>query len=279
MFLSKAAKLSLEFRPLYKGSTGALLVICIFLSNDFAFGQIGDQKTACEIEIAKTLYEFQDWIRSGGLEQLDLSNTSLSQDPDVLRNKVLSEFNIAEIGCVGPGEYGFPIRIGTKEKVCRFIKKDQLHLFLCDQQQLVRLNHDNPAEARVLFAHEIFGLAGIESPHGDSSDYRISSQIRAFVNPLSGHLDLKKHNDFPNLNACFQMNDRLGELRTEFKGLSMVCEANPNLKVPNSPFASKSLEIMKAFEDVRKQCFRLCSDIPLVYRSCEIALSLKGECL
>ena len=92
---------------------------------------------------------------------------------------MLEQIKKAKIRCVSQGDKGHPVEVYGSPKVCRFdkglLKRPTI---TCSREDFMKLNETNQY---VLIHHEYAGLAGIESPNKDDSQYQVSNQISSYL--------------------------------------------------------------------------------------------------
>lgn len=129
----------------------------------------------CEDRIKIIRDDIQSWIGSGGPNTLKLpQNISLA----LYSSSMMSEAYVAKIRCVGSNDPGYPVNIDGTPKVCRFDKSTETHQITCD---FAKFQSMNESDQYVLIHHEYAGLAGLEIPNGDDSNYQISNQISGYL--------------------------------------------------------------------------------------------------
>jgi len=157
----------------------SLLFILIFSSFSSFAVDVGtrDGVASCQNRIKVVSSDLNKWIQQGGPKDLILSqNMSLN----FYSQAMLTQIKKAKIKCVSEGDDGYPVEIEGTQKVCRFdLDLTTNNSFIkCDS---LKFNSLNETEQYVLVHHEFAGLAGIEIPNGDDSDYSISNQISAYL--------------------------------------------------------------------------------------------------
>jgi hypothetical protein len=129
----------------------------------------------CEDRIKLIRDDLKSWIYKGGAQSLSLpQGTSEVQYADLM----LDEMRTARVVCVGAGDAGYPVAIGSTPKVCKFSTDPTGALITCDY---VKFLATNESDQYVLIHHEYAGLAGIEVPHQDDSRYEVSNQISGYL--------------------------------------------------------------------------------------------------
>jgi hypothetical protein len=140
----------------------------------------------CEARIQAIRNDIVDWISRGGHEGLKLSGL----DVGTYKSRMKLVAQTARIVCVNPGDKGYPVEVDGVAKECRFDKRESRSLITCDTR---KFQGRSESDQYVLVHHEYAGLAGIEKPKGDISDYSISSQISSYlVDTVVKKLSVKK---------------------------------------------------------------------------------------
>lgn len=143
----------------------------------------------CENQFQIITKDLQSWINKGGHE-------ALRGIPSDYSAKMLTQIDRLKVTCVKPGDKGHPVQVNGTPKVCRFDRTKRESRVTCDYHQFQALKSD---EQYVLAHHEVAGLAGIESPNEDSSNYIISNQISAFLEfKLERRLVVRPPKESPN---------------------------------------------------------------------------------
>ena len=83
---------------------------------------------------------------------------------------MLNKIGSAKIKCVGHEDQGYPVKIGKTPKVCRFDSDQHQDQITCDYKKFLATNE---SDQYILVHHEYAGLAGIELPNADDSNYPI----------------------------------------------------------------------------------------------------------
>jgi hypothetical protein len=130
----------------------------------------------CEDKIKEVRDDIQSWINKGGPAGLDLDNglTVIGYS-----EKMSKQISSAKIRCVGPGNDAYPVLVYGTPKVCQF-QKGLLKsaTITCDRDAFLKLKDDSQY---MLVHHEYAGLADIEIPNRDDSDYYVSDQITSYL--------------------------------------------------------------------------------------------------
>ncbi len=129
----------------------------------------------CEDRIKIVRDDLRSWIEKDGPSGLSLpAGISVPEYSE----RMLTSIESAKIRCVGSHDSGFPVMINDSPKVCRFDRSDVKSQITCDVTKFASLSE---SDQYVLVHHEFAGLAGIERPNDDDSDYRVSNQISAHL--------------------------------------------------------------------------------------------------
>ena len=128
----------------------------------------------CEDRIKIVRDDIKNWIIRGRAIALKLpKNLSTAQ----YKEKMLTQIERAKVKCVGQGDAGYPVEVSGTPKVCRFDKKNDLSQITCDFNKFQKMT---ASDQYVLIHHEYAGLAEVEQPDDDSSNYEISNQIEVY---------------------------------------------------------------------------------------------------
>lgn len=130
---------------------------------------------ACENRIKVIRDDISQWISKGGHLGLKLPNGISTAS---YAKEMNSQITKAKIECLGIGDKGFPIEVDGTAKICRFDLSKSISKITCDTEKFKRLSE---SEQYVLIHHEYAGLAQIEQPNGDDSDYKVSNQISVYL--------------------------------------------------------------------------------------------------
>jgi hypothetical protein len=152
-----------------------LMIACA--SQAFASG--GSEGTGggdlCEDRIKAVRDDIRDWIAKGGPRGLELPvGVSVEQ----YSHAMLEQIQSASIKCVGPGDKGYPVEVLGTPKICRFDRTSTKSSITCDIQ---KFQAQADSDQYVLVHHEYAGLAGLERPSRDDSNYDISNQISGYL--------------------------------------------------------------------------------------------------
>jgi hypothetical protein len=154
----------------------ALALCALPLSAHALFGSEGrGGGDLCENRIKIIRDDIKSWINNGGPESLDLpAGVSVQRYSSAMLNAITT----ARINCVGSGDKGYPVRIDGTAKYCRFDKGFLGSKITCDNSKLMATRD---SDQYILIHHELAGLAGVEVPNNDDSDYTVSNQISGFL--------------------------------------------------------------------------------------------------
>jgi hypothetical protein len=154
------------------------ILLSFICFNSIAYAQRGSEGVGggdlCENRIQEIRNDISSWILKGGARDLKLTDISAEK----YAQRMLVEAKRSKIKCVGKGDLGYPVEINGTPKVCRFDKTHRLSQITCDYEKFQKMQ---AAEQYILIHHEYAGLADIERPNGDSSNYEISNQISAYL--------------------------------------------------------------------------------------------------
>lgn len=130
----------------------------------------------CEDRIKTIRSDINSWIQKGGAAALSLpQGTSL----EGYSQKMLESISDAKIRCVGRGDKGHPVQVYGTPKVCVFNRGPFTGATItCDRENFMKMGE---SDQYVLVHHEYAGLAGIEKPNKDDSEYGVSNQISAYL--------------------------------------------------------------------------------------------------
>lgn len=128
----------------------------------------------CEDQIKLIKTDLEIWINSKGPEGLTLSGISTAD----YSKAMLSSLASTKIRCVSKGDAFYPVEIDGTPKVCRFDFDEFESWITCDADKFMASTN---ADQYVLIHHEYAGLAKLEIPDGDQSQYAISNQISSFL--------------------------------------------------------------------------------------------------
>ena len=165
----------------------------------------GGGDVACEDRIKIIRDDIKSWMQKGGSQSLVLKD--LDQESYV--DGMLSAIKQAKIKCVGPNDPGYPVLVNGTPKTCRFDVNNSGATITCDFEKFQKTSE---SDQYVLVHHEFAGIAGVEIPNGDDSDYFVSNQISAFLeNVVVKKLAVKPRSAFNTGNSIIDF------IREEFR--------------------------------------------------------------
>jgi hypothetical protein len=130
----------------------------------------------CEDQIKIIRDDLAGWIQKGGFKELTLPK-EISFDQ--YSQKMLNQIAKAKVRCVGEGDKDFPVEVYGTPKVCKFEVDSAKHAKItCNRSEFLDIDESNQY---VLIHHEYAGLAGLELPVKDDSQYTLSNQISSFL--------------------------------------------------------------------------------------------------
>jgi hypothetical protein len=142
----------------------------------FYVGQDRGGGDPCENQIKIIRSDLSVWIQKGGPKELRLPDGIFV---DQYSTRMLQKIEKAKVRCVGQGDKDFPVEVYGTPKVCKFeVDSNQDSTITCDRSAFLALDE---SEQYVLVHHEYAGLAGIEIPLKDYSQYEVSNQITSFL--------------------------------------------------------------------------------------------------
>lgn len=159
-----------------------LLILVLSGSSSHAAPGGGSEGTGggdiCEARIQVIRDDIKSWIDGGGPAGLTLPGAvSVSQYSTKMNAAIAS----ARVQCVKPGDKGYPITIDGTPKACRFDTADAGSLITCDLQTFLDPWVTTETMQYILIHHEYAGIAGLEKPNGDISQYPISNQLSDYL--------------------------------------------------------------------------------------------------
>lgn len=188
----------------------SLLILTSLLSlHGWAVGHDqGGGGDLCEDRIKIVRDDFVTWINDGGPRALSLPSYL---DVDQYSSLMLEQMKKAKIRCVSKGDEGFPVQVQGIAKTCRFDRDLYQGLITCDYDKFRSLRE---TDQYILIHHEYAGLAQIENPNGDDSNYDISNQISRYLEDrVTKKLVVRPNN--PNGPDPFNSNSCVGTPMTE----------------------------------------------------------------
>ncbi|MEQ1663864.1 MAG: hypothetical protein ABL927_00650 [Bdellovibrionales bacterium] len=189
-----------------------LIMVCAYSHAEKQGRESGGGDT-CENRIKVIRDDIKTWINNEGHKDLDFSILSNNSEnySDYYEKSMLTQINRAKIQCVSEGDTNYPVAVNSTLKICRFDKTKELSQINCDLNKFLNLTESNQY---ILIHHELAGLANIEIPNKDDSEYSISNQISDyFISQTIKKLAIKK------VNICVP-NKQTNKMHTE-KGDSL----------------------------------------------------------
>ena len=154
-----------------KGGAIALIHLSLLVGSALAGGETGGGGDICEDRFKTTRDDIKAWINDGGAKDLKLPDTV---SKDQYNAEMIQAMQSTHIRCVGPGDVGYPVSIGDTAKICRYDKGTAINEITCDFTKFQSLSDD---QRYIQVHHEYAGLANIEPPNGDDSNYQVSNQL------------------------------------------------------------------------------------------------------
>jgi hypothetical protein len=151
--------------------TKQYLFLSVFLAFSAFAGQDRGGGDICENKFQSITADISSWISKSG-------HSSLRGVPADYSKRMLEQIKRYKVQCIGPEDKGYPVEVDGTAKVCRFDRSGNKSQVTCDLKKFMDLKDD---DQYILTHHELAGLAGLESPRGDVSDYAISNQITSFL--------------------------------------------------------------------------------------------------
>ncbi|MFL5813961.1 MAG: hypothetical protein ACJ763_10325 [Bdellovibrionia bacterium] len=155
--------------------TGLLLASCFAATITPALagkgGETGGGGDICEDRFKTVRDDIRFWIEKGGSDHL-----KLAFDPAIppYRSAMSDKIVRAQISCTSD-----KVMVGTSEKTCKnYIDQSGTPRILCNSARFMATSE---SDQYVLVHHEYAGLAGLETPDGESSNYAISNQLTGFL--------------------------------------------------------------------------------------------------
>jgi hypothetical protein len=172
----------MNFKGLQMFSLATLTLLCF---SAFAGKETGGGDL-CEDRIKFIRDDIKNWIDNNGFFGLILPSGTSAKD---YSTRMLEQIKKAKISCVSIGDEGYPVTIGATPKTCRFDSTETESDITCD---LLKVNSTPQADLYVLVHHEYAGLAEIEIPDLDDSQYSVSNQLSEFEDQVVKKLSIKK---------------------------------------------------------------------------------------
>lgn len=150
--------------------------IKLFSQNNLSLGQDRGGGDPCENQIKVIRSDLSVWIQNGGPKELHLPD---GISVDKYSTQMLQKIEKAKVRCIGRGDKDFPVEVYGTPKVCKFeVESNQDSTITCDRSAFLALDE---SKQYVLVHHEYAGLAGVEVPLKDDSQYEVSNQITSFL--------------------------------------------------------------------------------------------------
>ncbi|WP_413578750.1 hypothetical protein ACLVWU_09425 [Bdellovibrio sp. HCB290] len=131
----------------------------------------------CEARLQEITSDINLWIGREGHRYLQFP-TGISEIS--YKQRMSQIIRQVKFQCLSEGDSGYPIYVGSTSKICRFISADDK--VICDRKEIASLKAD---DQYALVHHELAGLAGLEIPNGEVSEYHLSNQISGFLEVTS----------------------------------------------------------------------------------------------
>jgi|GEM_PF-5901099 len=173
-------------------ATLSSIIVTLVSVSSLAAGGVGNTGggSMCEAQIKIIRDDLAGWISKGGAGDLQLPRGLTA---DAYAKKMQLAFAAAKIRCVSEGDKGYPVEVYGTPKTCRFDGDSSGALITCDETKFEKLNETKQYE---LVHHEYAGIANIEIPNRDDSDYTASNQISAYLeDTVVKRLAVKSVND------------------------------------------------------------------------------------
>ncbi len=201
----------------------------------------------CEDRVKIIRDDIGSWIAKGGAKSLELPKGISS---DQYSNQMLRMISQAKIKCVSSGDLGYPVMVLGTPKTCRFDKLEEISSITCD---INKFKSETESDQYVLIHHEFAGLAGVEVPNGDDSEYFVSNQLTEYlVDQVVKKLALKIQTPTTSLEERYNL-ARLEEDRKRRVALLLIPGCNTqNLDLCSRFFAHTMVHSAVRIEDLRK---------------------------
>ena len=129
----------------------------------------------CEDRIKIIRDDLRLWIGMGGSAPLRLT---AGWDEKKYSLEMDRKISSTKIRCVGNNDSAYPVKVGNSPKTCRFDVVEAANYITCDRD---KFQSTSESDQYVLIHHEFAGLAGIELPDGEDSNYSVSNQIAEYL--------------------------------------------------------------------------------------------------
>ncbi len=163
------------------GKISAALVLASLQAISLAEGGgasgVGGGGDLCEDRIKIVRDDIEQWIKLGGHKGLRLPGRIPAQKYAAQMSAAIKS---AKIKCVGEGDKGYPVQFNGTPKTCRFDKNlnTGTSQITCD---FVKFQSIDESNQYVLVHHEYAGIASLEVPVKEDSNYYISNQITGYL--------------------------------------------------------------------------------------------------
>ena len=147
----------------------------VFGTQVFAGIKEGGGGDLCEDRIKIIRDDFRLWIGMGFNAPLRLP---AGWDAKKYSHEMDQKINSTKIRCVGSNDSAYPVKVGYSPKTCRFDVIETANYITCDRD---KFQSTSESDQYVLIHHEFAGLAGIEVPDGEDSNYSVSNQISEYL--------------------------------------------------------------------------------------------------
>lgn len=151
-----------------------LVLLSTLLLSQVVSAQIdrkGNGGDTCELRFMEVRNDIKSWILKSGSSGLRLPSATTVNE---YNSKMLQQLNQAQVSCTSENVF-----IGSVEKTCiNFIDTNGISRIKCN---LKRFSETSDADQYILVHHEYAGLAGFEVNQDESSDYKISTQLSAYI--------------------------------------------------------------------------------------------------
>lgn len=148
--------------------------------DDYQVADLGQDRgggDVCENKIKEIGKDLYTWIYKDGGRDLDLDEISY----DDYKNNMLQAINQAKaINCISGERSEQILKVNGIEKTCVFDKR--MSSITCDESKFMSKNIDDQYR---LIHHEFAGLAGLENPNQENSNYKLSNQISYYLETIT----------------------------------------------------------------------------------------------
>lgn len=145
-------------------------------------GGTGGGDIGCDERIEVIRADLKTWIVQGGHKDLKLPEDWTHEK---YATEMLKQIETAKFKCVSKGDPEYPVKVGTKPKICRFDKEPQPG-FICDFSKFLELGQTLAGQSKqyVQIHHEYAGLAAVELPDSEDEEksyFPVSRQISGYL--------------------------------------------------------------------------------------------------